>query len=72
MKGLKDKKGRVIIGQVLCLCLVVVGVIGLGGEIFLNNLHNMTTVYIFAAMGIVGFLGNAALAVYRVYIEWEK
>lgn len=53
--------------QILSLLCAVVGVIGLGIEIFINEIGSITTLYICGALALGGLLSNAIAAVYRVY-----
>ncbi len=58
--------------QIACMCLVLLCVLGLGWEVYMDNLNHMALLYVFGAFGICGFFANAALAVYRVYLELKK
>ena len=65
-------KRRIFWGQIICLCAAAIGIMGLGIEVFRNNQPSMKVIYIFAALGIVGFVGNAVLAVYKIYAMLKK
>lgn len=52
--------------QIFSLLCAVIGVIGLGIEIFINEIGSMTMMYIFSALVFVGLLSNAIAAVYRL------
>lgn len=52
--------------QLIFLALALIGVIGLGVEIFIYRLDNLTMIYIFAGLGLVGLVGNAVAAVLRI------
>lgn len=49
--------------------LIVLGVAGLGVVLFGKGEMNLTALYVFGAIGVVGFVSNAAVAVIRVL--WE-
>ena len=48
---------------------ITVCVLGLGALVFSRDAMNMTAVYIFAGLGVTGFVGNAVLALLRVLVE---
>ena len=48
---------------------MILGVAGLGVILFRRDHSNMTALYVFAGLGIVGFIGNAVLAVFRLLLE---
>lgn len=50
--------------------LIVLGVAGLGVVLFGRGEMNLTAVYVFGAIGFVGFVSNAVVVVIRVL--WEK
>ena len=52
--------------QLLFILCAVIGVIGLGVEIFANNIKNLTVLYIFGVLTFAGLLGNAVCAIFRV------
>ena len=56
--------------QCAAIGLMILGVAGLGVILFRKGEINMAAMYVFAALGITGFAGNAVLAVIRVL--WEK
>ena len=58
--------------QILSLLCSVIGVIGLGVEIFINEIGSITTLYIYGALALGGLLSNAIAAVYRVYRSKHK
>lgn len=58
--------------QLIFIALMLLGVIGLGVEIFAYGLDNMTVMYIFAGVALVGFVGNAIAAVSRVWKKLKK
>lgn len=50
--------------------LILLGVIGLGVVLFGKGEMNLTALYVFGILGLVGFISNAVVAVIRVL--WEK
>ena len=52
--------------QLLFILCAVIGVIGLGVEIFANDIKNLAALYIFGAITFGGLLGNAVCAILRV------
>lgn len=57
-------------GQMLMAGLAVLGVAGLGVCIFSGAyMDRMPALYVFAALGIAGFLGNASFALARYLRE---
>lgn len=63
-------KKKLFLWQLAALGLVVVSVAALGVLIFSRHgLDNLVPLYIFAGLGMVGFIGNAVLAVARVLLE---
>ena len=52
--------------QLLFILCAVIGVIGLGVEIFANDIENLTVLYIFGVLTFTGLLGNAVCAILRV------
>lgn len=57
-------------GQIVMAGLAVLGVAGLGVCIFSGAyMDHMPVLYVFAALGIAGFLGNASLALARYLRE---
>ena len=55
---------------IFCLCAVI-GVIGLGVEIFANDVENLTVLYIFGVLTFAGLFGNAVCAILRVIAKKE-
>lgn len=61
-----DMSMSVKIIQILSLLCAVIGVIGLGVEIFINEIGSITMLYICSAFTFIGLLSNAIAAVYRL------
>lgn len=62
-------KKKLLYLQIIALAVTVLGVLGLGALVFSQDAMNMTAVYIFAGLGVTGFVGNAVLALLRVLVE---
>ncbi|MCI9553149.1 MAG: hypothetical protein HFE94_06420 [Acutalibacter sp.] len=62
-------KKRIFYLQLVAIGLIILGVAGLGVILFRRDQTNMTALYVFAGLGIVGFIGNAVLAVFRLLLE---
>ncbi len=64
-------KQRLFWLQLAALGLALAGLAGMGVLIFSRHgLDNLVPLYIFAGLGVAGFLANAGLAVARVL--WER
>lgn len=64
-------KRKIFYSQLAALALTLLGVIGLGVILFGPGETNMTALYVFAGLGIGGFVGNALLGLARLLLELE-
>jgi hypothetical protein len=64
-------KRKIFYGQLAALALTLLGVAGLGFILFGPGETSMAALYLFAGLGIAGFVGNAALALVRLLLEAE-
>ena len=55
--------------QIISILCAVVGAVGMGIELFANEIGNMTAIYIFGVLVLVGLLGNAVCAILRIRAE---
>lgn len=65
-------KKKLFLLQIVALAVTVLGIAGLGILVFLRGAMNMTAIYLFAGLGITGFVGNAVLALLRVLVEKDS
>lgn len=63
MKKIMSMKSKTI--QILSILCAVVGVVGLGIEIFANEISRLTPIYISGTLVLVGLLGNAVCAIFH-------
>ncbi len=65
-------KSKISLLQIICLCVILLSLLGLGWEVFLDDLNHMAALYILAGLACAGFVLNTALALYRIFLEMKK